>query len=254
MAAPRRPRCGRLWRCWWCGPSTRAWRCWPGAGPAPLRSSGPCEHRLPTPPERPRRRALGEKSAPTQRRRDPPPPPPPASSRQGVRPPARRAPARLKRPSWMQSTWAQRAARDLGDTHGKASLSPGGPASTHCGDGGTARCPAVPGPCRRCSWLHRWQRSGPSSTFLSPAGCCGAGPKLSHRAGPTAGAPGRAPSHWRAEGQGACFPLVRPVLRVQRACQDATGGPACTCHAGTGVLYRVLGSWNGCLGLWGCES
>lgn len=60
---PQRLRCGRLWRHWCSGTSTRAPWCWPGAGPAPPRSCGYHVHHLLTPaPERLHRRVLGEKS------------------------------------------------------------------------------------------------------------------------------------------------------------------------------------------------
>lgn len=61
---PQRLRCGRLWRHWCSGTSTRALWCWPGAGPAPPRSCGYHVHHLLTPaPERLHRRVLGENQA-----------------------------------------------------------------------------------------------------------------------------------------------------------------------------------------------
>lgn len=60
---PRPLHCGQLWRRWCSGTSTRAPWCWPGAGPVPPRGCGHCGNLLPTPaPDRPRPRALGEKS------------------------------------------------------------------------------------------------------------------------------------------------------------------------------------------------
>lgn len=57
---PRRPRCGRLWRRWCSGTSTRVRCCWPGARPAPPGGRG----RRPAPaPDGPRQRVLGDRAA-----------------------------------------------------------------------------------------------------------------------------------------------------------------------------------------------
>lgn len=226
-AVPQRLHCGQPWRHWCCGASTRAQWWWPGAGPARPRNPGRCSHLLTPAPEAPLRRTLGEQPALAQRRdhlggvwacgswcQ--------VSSRQGAKAPA--APAsRAQAPPHPGPAWpCERKCVGPGgrpppglpptDSALRSGWSPGGGSRTHRGEGHTARCLWVPGPCRRCSWLPRWRCSGPASISPFPAGSCGPGLRLSCRAGRTAGAAcrGLSPRGSRSGAITPCAPSLHP--------------------------------------------